>query len=370
MHKGTIEGKEVMPLKAADDMKKANYFLILMVALSLSISVCSYASASSSGTDTHSLSMISGDMESGGIDDASAFLGIYMDDLTLKMKRRSNYPLDKGVLVAKVIEDSPADEAGLEDGDIIYSFDGKEVEDPLQLSRLVGDKKPNDEVKIVFYRDGKKIETTVELGRRPWKVHEIDWEDIGKCARDIAIRAGKMGRYASRYIKDIFIFKGRLGIEVHDLNEGLAGYFKLSEPRGVLVLDVVEDSPADEAGIKSGDVIVAINGEEVSDIDDFTDKLGDMEFEKGDVVKLTVMRSGRKKTIKLEVTEENFDDLRFDVGPFGRSIRIDIESPDKIIQKHRIIELERDKLRQELKKLKKDVNRIEERLRELEREKK
>ena len=299
----------------------------------------------------------------------SAFLGIYMDDLTLKMKRKCGYPKDKGVLVARVIEDSPAEEAGLEDGDIIYSFDGKEVEDPVQLSKLVRGKKPHDRVKVVFYRDGKKIETTVELGEKPWKVHEIDWEDIGKCARDIAIRAGKMGRYASRYIKDIFIFKGRLGIEVHDLNKGLAGYFKLSKPEGVLVLDVVDGSPADEAGIKPGDVIVELNGEGVEDVDDFMDRLGDMEFEKGDVVELKVIREGKKKTIKLEVTEENFEDFRFDIGPFGRSIRIDIESPDRGIEKHRVIEIERDKLMHELKKLKKEVKKIEERLKELEKDK-
>lgn len=359
-----------MPLEAAGAMNKANYFIVAVLVLSFSISACSYASSSAVDSGKFNLFIVNGeDDRSGGFDEDGAFLGIYMDDLTLKMKRESNYPHDTGVLITKVIPDSPADEAGLEDGDIIFSFDGKEVEDPAELSRIVGSKKPHDKVKVIFYRDGKKIETTVELRKKPWKVNEIDWEDIGKCARDIAVRAGKMGRYASRYVKDIFIFRGRLGIEVHDLNSVLARYFKLSTPKGVLVLDVVEGSPADKAGIKPGDVILSLNGEEVEDIDDLTDKLGDMEFRKGDIVELKVMREGRKKSIKLEVTEENFDDFRFDVGPFGRSIRIDIESPKRVVKKHKVIEIERDKLRQELRKLKKEVQRIEDKLKELEKEK-
>jgi len=328
-----------------------------------------FVSSGAAGFNTHNMMvMVDDEDEAHSSKGKGAFLGIYMDELTLRMKKDKDYPKDSGVLVTKVIDDSPAEEAGLENGDIIFSFNGKKVEDPAELARLVSKRKPGDKVKIVFYRDGKKISTEVELGEKPWKVSELDWDDIGKCARDIAIKAGNLGRYASRYLKEVFIFRGKLGMEVHDVNSDLAKVLGLKKPIGVLVLDVDDDSPVYEAGVRAGDVVVEINGEEVEDVDDLVDIIGDMDFEKGDVVKMKVVRRGREKTISLKITEENYEEFMFDVGPFGKSVKINIEEPPIKIEKHRVIRIERERLEKELRELKRHVKRLEDRLKELEKE--
>jgi len=360
--------KGVMVGESDREVMKRDKLTILSAIVTLFLFV-GFASSGAAGFNAHNMMvMVDGEDESHSLKGKGAFLGIYMDELTLRMKKDKDYPEDSGVLVTKVIDDSPADEAGLEDGDIIFSFDGKKVEDPAELASLVSKRKPGDKVKIVFYRDGKKINTEVELGERPWNVSELDWDDIGKCARDIAIRAGNLGRYASRYLKDVFIFRGKLGMEVHDLNSDLAKALGLKKPRGVLVLDVDDDSPVYEAGVRAGDVVVGVNGEEVEDVDDLVDIIGDMDFEKGDVVKLKVVRRGREKTISLKITEENYEEFMFEVGPFGKSIKINIEEPPVRVKKHKVIRIERERLEKELKELKRHVKRLEEKLKELEKD--
>jgi len=348
-------------------MKRANYLSLIALLLVVSFSAGASAMGGVKVFTGKNLFVVDDDNNVKvvkKVDKDSAYLGIYMDEVTLKVKSESNYPKENGVLVRDVIKDSPADRAGITEGDIIYEFDGKDVEDPGQLARLVRGKKPGDKVKVVIYRDGEKKTLTVKLSSRPWNPSRIDWDEVGRCARDIAAKAGRLGNYASKYIKDIFVFRGKLGIEVQDLNKDLAQYFDLKKPEGVLVVNVLDDSPAAEAGIKAGDVIVAVNGEDVTDADDLIDVLRSLNLEKGDTITFKVIRKGHAKEIKLEVNDENYGEL---MSPFDRSVRIDISETPHISKGHKIMSIERSKLENEIKTLKKKLKELEKRLDDIER---
>ncbi|MCZ6767427.1 MAG: PDZ domain-containing protein, partial [bacterium] len=84
-----------------------------------------------------------------------AFLGVQMQELTDELRNGLDINTKKGVLINEVIEESPADKAGLHDGDVIVTFNGKDVETPSQLSDLVAETKSGDEVKIKVVRDGR-----------------------------------------------------------------------------------------------------------------------------------------------------------------------------------------------------------------------
>ena len=85
-----------------------------------------------------------------------AFMGINMEELTDKIRKKFDYPEDIGVLITNIVDDSAADKFGLMKDDIIYSFGGEKVSSPEELAEMVRAKKPGETVKVVFYREGKK----------------------------------------------------------------------------------------------------------------------------------------------------------------------------------------------------------------------
>ena len=97
--------------------------------------------------------------------------------------------------------------------------------------------------------------------------------------------------------------RGYLGVEMRNLNDDLAGYFGVKAEEGVLVLEVVEDSPAEGAGIKAGDVIVSIGGEEVGEAQDIQKVLHD--YDPGEEVEVVVMRHKKRQSFKVELDERD-----------------------------------------------------------------
>lgn len=95
------------------------------------------------------------------------YLGVQIEELSEPMKIALG--VEYGVLVTEVIEDSPAEEAGIEIGDIILKLDGKKIEDREDLIYLVK-KRPEKEVKIVVLRKGERKEIKVKLGEKPFKL--------------------------------------------------------------------------------------------------------------------------------------------------------------------------------------------------------
>jgi len=99
-----------------------------------------------------------------------------------------------------------------------------------------------------------------------------------------------------------------LGVHLPDLGEDLAPYFNVKPHEGVLILDVEEDSPAEEANLKPGDVITSIDGEKVTDPQSVSESLSD--FEKDDEVELAIFRQGKPQKIKVTLAErENMKNI-------------------------------------------------------------
>jgi S1-C subfamily serine protease len=120
-----------------------------------------------------------------------AFLGIEMIGVTEDLARDLNLEADQGALIQKVTEDGPADEAGLQaggtptgdgiaaGGDLIVEIDGKPVETSDDVPAAIADKKPGDEVEVVYYRGDERKKATVELGKRPSTLDSATQPDEG-----------------------------------------------------------------------------------------------------------------------------------------------------------------------------------------------
>ncbi len=240
---------------------------------------------------------------------SNAWLGVYTQTVDRDISDAFELDIDYGAIVNEVLGDSPADEAGINDGDVIISFDGQKVWDQDDLLDFIEDKKAGESVALELIRDGKSVTVNVELGKRP--------RSRGFFSSGTKRRHGNSFRFAPDRGK-VYQFgfsSGYVGVSLTTLSEQLADYFGVKGNKGVLITEVTEDSPAKEAGLKAGDVIVAIEDEEISDYSDVKEIVA--ESDKGDKLTFTILRNKRQQKIEVEVAESDDSSFgyRFFTGP-------------------------------------------------------
>jgi len=148
--------------------------------------------------------------------------------------------------VAQVVSGSPAEKAGIEQGDVIVEFDGKEIGDSQDLPRTVASTPVGKSVTVKVSRGGKLMDHQVKLGEMEEKGVEV--------------------AEASTSQKS-------LGITVQNVTPEIAKGFGLKKEAGVLVARVEPGSPAADAGIQKGDVISEVNRKPIKDVEDFAKKV-------------------------------------------------------------------------------------------------
>jgi C-terminal processing protease CtpA/Prc len=194
-----------------------------------------------------------------------------------------------GVKIVSVNKESAAEKAGLKEDDVIQYFNEEKIRRVSDLIDAVRDCKPGNKVKMKIVRDGKS------------KVVSITVDEYKP--KKFFFKSGKGSFFSSH--SNVY-----MGVRLLKLNKDLAGYFGVKKDGGALILEVEADTPAEEAGLKSGDVIVKVDGKDVADPGDVSEKLSDKED--GDKVELTLMRQKKKQTIKVELEERNtFPGLKF-----------------------------------------------------------
>jgi C-terminal processing protease CtpA/Prc len=229
-----------------------------------------------------------------------AWLGVYTQALTPELLEGMSYK-GKGVLVNRVVPDSPADRAGVQKGDIITSFNSRTVDTPGALSDLVGQGKVGQSAPLRVVRDGKTQSLNARLAARS-DDDGMGWMEGGP--REIHIRELESGE---PFDMDLgpggmmrWMGRGRLGVRVEGLNSDLGGYFSVPGGKGVLVVEVMKDTPAEKAGLKAGDVITRVGDQAVADAEDLVQALGD---DAGRVT-LSIVRKGAKRTVEAELAKQ------------------------------------------------------------------
>jgi len=183
-------------------------------------------------------------IESGSV--ARGFLGVGIQDLTKELVESFGLKDTEGVLVSQVYEDSPAARAGIQRGDVVVEYEGRKVVNVGQFRNMVALTAPKTRVNLVVLREGKRNELTVELG------------SIEKDA------PATMGRGETMK---------KLGFSVQDLTDELAQQLGYEAGEGVLVTEVEPRSPAQEAGMRQGMLIMEVNRKAVKTTQDFFEAL-------------------------------------------------------------------------------------------------
>ena len=173
------------------------------------------------------------------------WLGVMIQDITRDLARSFGLKKAGGVLVSQVTKGSPAEKSGLKRGDVIIRFAGKKVKDAHALSRIVAATRPGTKVAVTVIRHHDKKRISVKIGTMPAKPGvmtpetETDW-----------------------------------GLTVQDMTPEIARHLGLPPTEtGVVVSGVQPGTPADEAGLRPGDVIKEIDQKPVQNIGDYQEAI-------------------------------------------------------------------------------------------------
>jgi len=201
------------------------------------------------------------------------WLGVSIQEVTDDIAKSFKLKDAKGALVAEVMDDTPAKQGGMERGDIIISFDGKEVETPNELQRIVASTPPDKRVKAKVIRDGKIETLTVKVGTMP--------EEITETEKGVTTD---------------------LGLTVQTLTPDLAEQFNWSrDEKGVLITGVDPSGAGAEVGLRRGDLIKEIDRQNVESTEDYSRILG--KAKKGESVLFLIKRGTR--TFYITLTPES-----------------------------------------------------------------
>jgi serine protease Do len=236
-------------------------------------------------------------------DVGASWLGVESQEISSEKAKELKLPAERGVLLERIVPDSPAAKAGLKDSDVITEINGQRVEGAAQFRRMIHEIPAGRTVQLTVWRDGHAQSISVTLGKseergnmwfktapRAFSIQlpkieipevapmpEMDWEGYGMLAGA----------------------RSRLGIDAEDLSGQFGAYFGAPDGEGVLVREVNPGSQAEKAGVKSGDVITSLNGERVRSLGDLREKLAGKREEK--TVKLGVLRNKNEMAITVEL---------------------------------------------------------------------
>lgn len=309
-----------------------------------------------------------------------AWLGVTTQEITTDLREGLDYR-GTGVLVNSVVPDSPADRAGLEQGDILVSFNSRTIDTPSELVDVVRGARVGQSVSLVIIRDGQRRTLTARLTSRndsdmgyfdtptptaprapsaPRAPRSPDAPSAPR-ARTFTWDGDSFEMPGMRGLTNLNVLgRGRLGVQIQDLNEDLADALGVTGGKGVLVTGVTDDSPASKVGIKGGDVIVEVGGTRVDDVNDLRRELAEHEGR----VAITLMRRGARRTVEPEL-EDRRQITRWRSDDGGREViripdvrrKVERDARDERLRARNSDDLERQmqELREELREMRRQM---------------
>ena len=186
-----------------------------------------------------------------------SFLGIYMQDINEDLYETMDLESRKGTIVSDIVEGSPAEKSGLESGDVIIAFEGKEITNGAALKNLVSSASPGQKIMLTISREGKVQDIDVVLEERSGA------EMIGSSSNDF----------------------DEFGLSVLDLTDDLIEQDDIQRPmnsdiQGVVVVNIEEGGIAEESGMLEGDLITRIGRQKISNLKMFKEEISEYEEDK------------------------------------------------------------------------------------------
>ena len=200
---------------------------------------------------------------------ARGWLGVSIQEVTSELAEALGMEVPKGALISQIIADSPAENSGLKEEDVILFFDGEEIFYSADLPLTVGAIRPDSKVNAMILRDGLKKTITVTVGELP---------------KDPALAFNETQQ-------------NFLGLVVENqINDGRRLYIE-----GVIVTSIDPDGLAYESGIRRGDIVYSLGRAKISNVNDFKEILSGLDQEKSTTIGIS--RNGNKRILSLNLSK-------------------------------------------------------------------
>ena len=200
------------------------------------------------------------------------WLGISIQEITPQLAREFGLEKNQGALIADVLPRSPAEKAGLKQGDVVISLMERPIEGASQLRNQVAQIPVGENVQVVVIRDNKEKTFNVKIEEQP--------KDVDQGDRSEEPEAEEADGSALA------------GMEVRTLTPGLARQFELGRnQKGVVVMDVTTGSAPEQAGVSPGDLIMEMNRRPIQSLADYREVLAGLDKDAG--ILLLISRQGK-----------------------------------------------------------------------------
>lgn len=200
------------------------------------------------------------------------WLGVSIQDINNDMTKALKLKNGNGALISQIISNSPAENSGIKNKDVIISVNGEKINDSSHLKNLISNGRPNDRTMLTIIRDGKKKDIMVTLGTRPNQDELSNVYQYGNETYDI------------------------LGLIVkNNLNKQNDS----SNPKGIIINAIKQNSPASENNIQNNDIIISIGTSDINNIKDYKSELD--AYDIGDTIMLRILRNNNPFYLAFEI---------------------------------------------------------------------
>jgi len=234
-------------------------------------------------------------------DDGSSWLGVETHEVTADKAKELKLSAERGVVLGKIVPDSPAAKAGLKENDVVTEVNGQRVEGAAQFRRMIHEIPAGRTIQLTVWRDGRTQTISATLGKSEQGRHAMKM--MTPTPGTFAFRMPEMPQIPSMEWNGSMLLGGqpRLGIDAEDISGQLGAFFGAPDGEGILVRDVNSGSPAEKAGVKAGDVITSLNGERIRTVGELREKLSAKRDDKDRTVKLGVLRNKSEISLNVEL---------------------------------------------------------------------
>jgi serine protease Do len=238
-------------------------------------------------------------------EDGSSWLGVETHEVTTDRAKELKLSSERGVVLGKIVPDSPAAKAGLKENDVVTEINGQRVEGAAQFRRMIHEIPAGRSIQLTVWRDGRSQTISATLGKSEERRRAMKM--VGPTPGAFAFRMPEIPDIPSMEWNGNMLFGGgqpRLGIDAEDISGQLGTFFGAPDGEGILVREVNSGSPAEKAGVKAGDVITSVNGERIRTVGELREKLAAKHEEKDSkdrAVKLGVLRNKSEISLNVEL---------------------------------------------------------------------
>jgi serine protease Do len=220
------------------------------------------------------------------------WLGVQVQEVTPELASALGLSEPKGALVSDVVPQSPAEKAKLKQGDVILTFDGREVKEMRDLPRIVADTPANRAVELGIWRNGHEVKQAVTIAKQDKRAQELAQGESPDTAAPSADNSAEA------------VDSSTLGTTLSSLNDDARQHYQIADDvKGVVITGVEPGGVAAEQGLREGDVIVSVNQQDVTSPAEVEKLAKSAKDQKKEALLLLVNRGGNQLFVGLNLSQ-------------------------------------------------------------------